>query len=576
MIRRRKGRIDGGSRAARAAGALFAVLSLCFPALGVDLSLSPSSAPLDDPGVPGLHIEVHEAVGTGSGLSLSPESPCHWHRDADEQRPFRLEAWNSGRIYDHAILTAWNWDNEAVASLRIEPGDSREIEISVEGLGSWLLTLDGFSGGECRRRLVRNIAVTEDLDSARVAFREGEFFLGVCAFPGRYHWDVGGEPARPAALTEAEARELEASLLARLGFSVVRVDECMEMGTPLAEGGDYRFDFARMDASVKAYTSRGFELALQLMSAPEWAVAPGYAGVAPELRWRYPHRERAQRAYVAALLERYGEQARFVQVFNEPDQVEFWAGTPEEFVEQFRYTHEEIRRLLPDVPVANGGYAFADRDRVRLFAKRLRPFLDRPAYHSHGPLGSLRETFAEMREIHSAAGYGAPRYLNTETGFDSWRLDQDRRQAQAVTQKALFCWAHGHEGALLFCGRMVKGPGREDRDLGLLDYEFGPRFSYAAVAGLVSVLAGAEFDGVIEETEETFVYRFRRGEDRIVAAFCLGEERTIPLESDAKRTVLVDPMGNREEAGTTGNVTLPLDAYPRYVVFEGAGKVVLR
>ncbi|MEX2579896.1 MAG: hypothetical protein WD342_12630 [Verrucomicrobiales bacterium] len=572
---------------------------------GKALRLSPGQEALGDPGVPPLHEVVKEAVGKESGLRLVLAKPSRprgevaehraaspsqgpaahdWLRDAGPDSRFHLLAGGDGTLFDHATLTIWNWDNEPIRQVRVEAG-IREVALRIDGLGSYLLTLDGFAEGVCRKRLVRNIAATEDLNAARDTFRTDEFFLGVCAFPGRYHWMSEGEPVLPSDLTEQEARDLEAGLLARLGFQVVRVDESMEMGPASPDGsastaGPYRFDFERMDAAVGAYTSRGFELALQTMNAPDWAIHPAHAEV-EEHRWRYPREEAAQRAYVAALLERYGRHARFVQVFNEPDQAEFWAGTPAEFVEQFRYTHEQIRAWSSDIPVANGGYAFADEKRVRYFVERLRPWIDRPSYHSHGTLAGMRDTFAKMKSLHREAGYrapaaGAPVFLNTETGFDAWRLDQERRQAQALVQKTLYGWANDHGGVMLFCGRMVKGPGREQRDLGLLDYEFCPRFAYAAVGGLVSVLAGATFETTLMQTEETCVYEFRRGADRIVAAFSLDGNGEIELRSDGRGATVVDAMGNRAEPAAADSLVLSLDGYPGYAIFEGATSVSLR
>lgn len=543
--------------------------------------LAPDSPPVaspeqDEEMVPPLHVEVPEALGK-SGLALDAGGRHLWHRDAEDDSPFRLAATVDPGRFDHGLLTAWNADNEAIHRERIEPGKTRDLVFRIDGYGSYLLTLDGISGGEARKRLVRNIARTPDLSGVRETFRTEEFFLGICAFPGRYHWKVGGRPVLPPGLSEERARDLEADLLARAGFQVVRVDESMEMGkrTP---GQGHSFDFDRMDAAVEAYVSRGFDLALQLMHAPDWATAPKYAQVTRH-RWRYPREEAAQRAYVAALLERYGEHARFVQIFNEPDQVEFWAGTPGEFVEQFRATREEIREHSEDLPIANGGYAFVDEGKVRFFAEHLRPFLDRPSYHSHGTFPAMREAFGRMKAIHREAGYADSAFLNTETGFDAWRLDQERRQAQALVQKTLYCWAHDHRGVLLFCGRMLKGPGREGRDLGLLDHEFCPRFSYAAVTGLVSVLAGASFEGTLLENEEACLYQFRRGNDLIVAGFSLEEGERFVLETDAASVIPVDAMGNRgkrEVSGEASVFVLEADAYPSYLILEDANSAGLR
>lgn len=547
---------------------------LCSSGQEFDFTLSNQAPPIKSTtAIPPLHKEVSEAIGSESGLLFTPKENLDWHRDLNQEDPLLFSVTVDPESFSHGWLTVWNWNNEPVLQFRLESGEAKDVNFRIEGAGSYLITIDGMAEGMVQKRLIRNIAKTADLTGARKMWTK-HFFLGICTFPGRYHWSVGGEPVRPESLTEQQARDLEADYMARLGFQVVRIDESMEMGRSKTGGENaYVWNFDRMDAAVDAYVSRGMRLDLQLMNAPDWAVLPKYEDE-EEHWWRYPHSEKEQRAFVRALLERYAEHTRFVQIFNEPDQIEFWAGDPEEFVDQFQFTHDEIRNYSKDLPVANGGYAFVDKTKVEYFATELRPFIDFPSYHSHGTLETMRATFDEMKEIHTAAGYTNPQFVNSETGFDAWRLDQERRQAQAVAQKVLYCWANDHRGILLFCGRMAKGPGREDRDLGLLDYEFCPRFSYAAVSGLVSVLAGAEFEKTHLQGEKSFVYEFRNDEDIIVAAFSLeekGEEFTI--QSDATDAVIVDSMGNRDRPVAGRSLSMHLDAYPKYIIFKGARSV---
>lgn len=557
-------------------GVVFA-LPLTLSAGPWQTTLAPGDPALPEPGVPWLSDVVAEHRLSGDGLSLVPgDGPYAWSRTGPTAEPFRLLVSVEASHYDRATLSVWNWHNTLVRQWTVEPGKEHEFAIGIDGLGSYLLTLDGWKDGFCSRRLIRNLAVTRDLNTARDTWKKDEFFVGICAFPGRYHWKPGGDPTLPAGLSEEQARNLEASLIARTGLQVVRTDESLEMGRRKAKAGEeeFYFDFSRMDAAVGSWTSRGFQLVLQTMNSADWAVLPQYEDQGKN-RWRYPHQEKPQRAYLAALVERYGEHARFAQVSNEPDQIGYWSGTNEEFVAQYRFSLDEIRRVAPRLPVTQGGYSLVDEAKCAYFIRELRGLIDLPAYNAHGNLADYKRSFATMRRLQAGAGETLDGWVNTEAGYSAWRLDQERRQAQVDTQKVLYSWANGHAGILLFCSRMTRGPGRDGPpDFGLVDYQYCPRFVYAAVSALTGTLTNSSFHETLVESEGEHLYVFKKGTDLIVAGFHLGEtSATARLAHDGKEVVFVDEMGNEASIDATGTLTVNLDGYPRYWILRDATTV---
>lgn len=537
-------------------------------------TLSALDPPLAEAAAPWLNDVIPEHRLSGGGLSLIPQAgPYEWSRTGPAKEPFRLAVSVDPARYERAILSVWNWHNHLVRQWPVEAGNDHLFEIGIEGLGSYLITLDGWKDGACSARLIRNLAVTQDLNAARETWKREEFFVGVCAFPGRYHWKPGGEPTLPAGLSEDEARSREAELIARIGLQVVRTDESLEMGRKKGgnEGEEYFFDFSRMDAAVESYTSRGFQLVLQTMNAADWAVLPQY-GEHGKNRWRYPHREGPQRAYLAALVERYGRHARFVQVSNEPDQIGYWSGTNEEFVTQYHFSRDEIRRIAPHLPVTQGGYSLVDEAKCAYFIKAMRGRIDLPAYNAHGNLADYKRSFSTMRRLQAEAGETLTRWVNTEAGYSAWRLEQERRQAQIDAQKVLYSWANGHAGILLFCSRMTRGPGRDGPpDFGLIDYQYCPRFVYGAISALTGTLTNCSFRGTLAESDGVHLYLFARKGELIVAGFDLSEAAaTAVLHHDAKAVTFVDEMGNESSREETGPLSLPLDAYPRYWILSGA------
>lgn len=546
----------------------------------VEVTLSRESAILPETGVPLLHEVLPEHRLSGEGLILVPEKgPYEWSQAGPEAAPFRLRLGVDSAYYDRASLTIWNWHNHAVWQGPIEGGAEEVLPIRIAGTGSYLLTLDGWKNGEVKARLIRNLAVTRDQNAVRGTWKTDEFFVGVCAFPGRYHWETPGGPALPRGLTEEEARSLEASLIAKTGLQVVRTDESLEMGRRTsADGGEsYHFDFSRMDPAVGAFTSRGFQLVLQTMSAADWAVLPAYAGEGKN-RWRYPHLEAPQRAYLAALVERYGKHARIVQISNEPDQTGYWSGTNAEFSTQYRFSREEVKSVAPHLPVTTGGYSLVDLEKCATLIQDLHSLVDLPAYNAHGNLDDYKRSFATMRRLQEEAGDAKTRWVNTEAGYSAWRLEQERRQAQIDTQKVLYSWASGHSGILLFCSRMTRGPGRDGPpDFGLLDHQYCPRFVYASISALLGTLAGAEFRETLAERGNVHLYLFSRGDDLILAGFTLGDDPDkVTIDCDAERVTPVDEMGNVLPGLRGGRFEADLDGYPRYWLLHGATRATER
>lgn len=546
----------------------FIICAIQAPADDLHVQLSPQSPPLKVTGVPFLHEKIEEAVSDADGLRIASEEPFQWAHLVGESQAILLEVEVDPKAFEEAILTVWNWHNKAIGQWTLEAGGAQKFEIEIEGRGVYLLTLDGYQNGHCLKRLNRSLAMTDDLNGVRETWKGDEFFLGICAFPGRYHWSFKGESTLPLGIAEDEAREVEASLLARLGFQVVRTDESMEMGQRFSEEGErsFQFDFSRMDKAVAAYTSRGFELALQLMNAPDWGVLPKYVGE-PKPLWRYPREEVAQRAYVKALLERYGDHSRFVQVFNEPDQTAFWSGTQEEYLTQFEFTRDEVLKSRPEIPVVNGGYSLVDQSRTEFFVNDLTEQSSFVAYHSHGNLDDLAEDSETMKRLKKEAGYSSVRLLNTEMGYDGWRLDQERRKGQIVPQKTLFCWANDHAGVLLFGGRMTLGPKRTNQDFGFLDHRFCPRPVYGTMAGLIATLDGASFVASRHDSGGIYVYEFEKDGVTILAAFTTEDEAVFDLQTDTPQLVQIDEMGNRTTLEVDRGLVVTLDGYSRYWEF---------
>ncbi|MBM3496092.1 MAG: hypothetical protein FJX72_17495, partial [Armatimonadetes bacterium] len=470
------------------------------------------------------------------------------------------------------ILTVWDWHNQPVHSAPYPAPFDETVTFDVSGRGCYTLTLDLFDGDKCAARLVRSFAACPDNRERRALWKASGFAVGGCSFPGRQHWTNDYGPAHPPGLTEQASRDMDAELSARMGLQVVRIDPPFEWPSESAP-----LDFTRADASVAAFTSRGFTLNVQLDPAPDWAVLPAYKDRKDPL-WRYPHREGPTRRIAREVAQRYGKHAAFFEIWNEPDNRDFWRGTVTEFVDYTRWCAEEIRKAAPGVTITNGGYTLIEPQDTGAIARQVRGLVDATAYHYHGTVEGLPAAFGSHRAIQAAAGVENPMFYNTEMGYAAWRLDVERNMAASAVHKLLFSWAHGHRAALIYCTRDIGGPRMKlpEADWGCVDYTFCPRRVYGAVSAFVDRLAGLTTDAVLCEKPQLFAYSFRGDDRRVVALFAPDEAgRKVTVVSDAKSAEVVDVMGNAAPAPAAGRVEAKAWLYPTYVVLHGATRVAV-
>jgi hypothetical protein len=445
------------------------------------------------------------------------------------------------------------------------PGEEA-LSFTVIGRGTYLLTLDVVAGAKPIWRLPRSFSVCPSNLRRREAFGGEQFFLGTCSYPDRMSWGNAYGPGHPPDLTEQQSRELEADLTARLGMQVVRIG-------PLGYWFDEAkpMDFELGDACAQTLADRGLKLDLQLGTGFEWMILDKYRDV-KDSKWRYPPREEPLRRFTRASIERYAKYARFIQVWNEPDNRDFWRGTPQEYVEFLRATVSEIRKVAPNAIIANGGLCFIEPTWTGIIVREIKGLTDWQAYHAHSDVPTLASAFGTMQAVHAAAGYDRPVFVNTEMGYMAWRLDAEREMAATATQKALYCWAHGNRGALLYCSRQAGGP--RGSDCGFLDYTFCPRFMYGAIAALVDGYAGARFSRILREDRDLHVYEFIAGDRRLVALFTPeSRDLAVAVKSDARRAQIVDAMGNTTDAASAQDTKITATFYPTTLVLEGATKV---
>lgn len=501
-----------------------------------------------------------------TGATMEPPRPFRWLADGDGAIALKVCGGKEAAA-DHAMLTAWDWENRPVWQTVAPVGELRTIRFRITGRGVYLLTLDGFSGAECRYRLIRSIGATPDNSRLTKTWRTSPFRVGICTFPGRQRWTNDFGAGHPAGMTPDEAWRLDTELVARAGFGLARPDV---PGTG-EEGGAAWIDANLMDAFMRDYAARGMGVLLQI-GAPTPVMAKYRSATDP--LWRYPRDEAPYRRYVAELMRRYAGGSDVVEIWNEPDNLDFWRGTPDEFIRQHGWAAEEIKKAAPTAVTSNGGYCFNKPEWTPILIRGLKGAASLVAYHSHGDLAQLEKAFGDVVTLHKAAAYSAPRYINTEMGWAAWRLDQERSQAFTAMQKLLFCWASGHEISMLYASREIGGPRMRPKepDWGYVDHLFCPRFAYGAAAAFLETFAGARFVRVAAREGGSRAYQFRAGGRTLVALFGPDAGRRAVVTGSWRRAVLIDPMGNR--TGSSGErIEVTAGSYPVTLELETASSV---
>jgi hypothetical protein len=521
--------------------------------------------------VPNLSVNAQwlDADRVDSKIKMTPEQAFEWIVDPGET--FRMNVTvDEFEKSDRAVLTVWDWSNTIVAQREFAIPVNVDVEFRVDGLGTYLLTLDRYAGKEHVSRLIRSFGVCPPNYESRERWATDEYFIGIAAFPERQHWPNDFGYMRPAGLTNEQSAEMIADRTARLGVQTVRLS---------ADAGT--LSFSTLKWGFELYASRGITPYLQVWQ--DGQVLPQYRGASDS--WRYPKDEALTRAYFELVARQFGTRAFFFEIRNEPDWKDFWLGTLDEYLDLMEWAFEEIPEYAPGKVITIGGYTYLEPEKTEYYAKALKDKLEWISFHTHGDLPSCLKIWNGIRTLHEQLGYEDPVFINTEMGSCAWRPDQEMYGAIDDVKKILYYWAHGLRGVILYVDRDAGGPrmtaGNAEDRWGMLDHFMCPRFRYGAVSALINTYAGARLESVLADTDRLQAYVFSDGDRKIVAAFPVNNvgntEREISFRTDAESVEIVDLMGNvTPSAGDTVTVRVGnTSQFPLAIVLNGATSVTL-
>ncbi|HAU36709.1 MAG TPA: hypothetical protein DCX07_03200 [Phycisphaerales bacterium] len=374
-----------------------------------------------------------------------------------------------------------------------------------------------------------------------------------------------------------------ASVLAKAGIKHTR-DEVHWDGIERARG---EFTFDRYDSYLsvldRLHMPPLIVLAFgnRLYDAPEgvpmWCAAPytenGFAGYA---------------RYAQAVLEHYGSQIRYVEVWNEYNGAfakDPAAGRPEVYAEMLKHAYRAIKAIRPDVKVlgcSTIGIPLGWLEEV--FRRDGLRHMDGIAIHPYGylhPPEAKEKDLVALRELvlNYNDGKEMPVWV-TEQGWYTFpagargnrRPITEHVQARYLVRGFTLFAAHGVEKSFWYHGCDDKA----FPNIGLVcSHEdprgaFAPKPALAAYATLIRQIARAEFVARDETDAGICSYRFRR-EGRDVRVMWSLRPIGVALASDAPLEV-TDMMGAAQTVHpVNGHVHLCLSDAPMYVVGTVAG-----
>lgn len=165
------------------------------------------------------------------------------------------------------------------------------------------------------------------------------------------HVDIGLCEDYPKSTRSPEAARRDLELLRAHDIHVLRIafpwDEI--------ETSPGNYDWGFWDDFVRMATDEfGIRLIPYVCYTPQW----NSTGT-PTNFWRYPPKDNARFAgFVKTIVGRYRDQINSWEIWNEPDNPEYWEGSTKQFAELFKTGSEAVRQANPRARVVLGGIAW--------------------------------------------------------------------------------------------------------------------------------------------------------------------------------------------------------------------------
>jgi hypothetical protein len=187
-----------------------------------------------------------------------------------------------------------------------------------------------------------------------------------------------------------------------------------------------QYDFRFWDMLVDESSRAGIELIPYVAYTPEWAARE------KKNFWEQPPSDpRTFSTFMEKLATRYRGRVHSWELWNEPDNREYWQGTADEFAQMIIPAAQAVRRADPSVKIALGGMSYGPADFFQQLALKyhIGQYFDVIATHAYPESwheGRAEEVFQEelpkMEDLVKRSG-GSPVLWLNEMGYADYRYD---------------------------------------------------------------------------------------------------------------------------------------------------------
>ena len=367
-------------------------------------------------------------------------------------------------------------------------------------------------------------------------------------------------------LTGAASRDLDAIRDAGLGW--IRND--LVWGVVEREKGVYRFE--PYDELLDGLGARG--LGALLVLAYSNGVYENERSV------RTAEGRAAFARFAASAAARYRARRIRWEIWNEPDQEQFWlpAPDPAEYAALALEAARAIREADPGaVILAPASSSFPWHFLESAFEKGLLDVIDEVSVHPYRVIApeSVRGDYARLRDLidkHSRKRPGPP-IVSSEWGYSNHHfgipIPEDLQAAYAV-RMFLTNMAYGVRLSIWYdWANDGPEPRNTEHNFGLVTHEREPKEAYRAVRTLTSVIGKRSLVRRLQVAQEDHLLLFEAaGEPPLLAAWTEGRPHDLILRAgDAAQARIVGMTGKEDilESTGDGSFTVPLLAFPTYI-----------